>query len=76
VKFAIPNWPPLKKLNLRMDHRGKSIKKKSSNAMKMVTVGTMNLSISILADEIPYSIGTAYSFGVVFIVQIRFKLIF
>jgi hypothetical protein len=50
-----------------MDQRGKSIKKKSRSAMKMVTAGTMNLSISILTDEIPYSIGTACSFEVVFI---------
>ena len=52
-----------------MDQRGKSMKKKSSRAMKMVTAGTINRSISILAEEIPYSAGTAMSFEVVFILN-------
>jgi hypothetical protein len=56
-----------------MDQSGKSIKKKRSSAMKMVTAGTMNLSISIRVEEIPYSIGTAYSSEVVFIAP---KLVF
>jgi len=55
------------------ERKEQSIKKKRSSAMKMVTAGTMNLSISIRVEEIPYSIGTAYFSEVVFIAP---KLVF
>jgi hypothetical protein len=47
--------------------KGKSMKKNSSSAMKMVTAGIMNLSISIRVEEIPYSMGSAYSLDLSFI---------
>jgi len=51
VKLASANSPPLKKLIFRMTARGKSIKKQRIRPIKMVTVGIMNLSISIRAAE-------------------------
>ena len=51
VKLAKPNSPPLKKLSLRIAAKGNSIKKQRSSPIKMVTVGTINLSISIRVAE-------------------------
>ena len=68
VKLASPNSPPLKKLNLRIAARGNNIKKQSSSPMKIVTVGTMNLSISIRVAETWYGVVTASAGDEVFIV--------
>jgi hypothetical protein len=54
----------LKKLNFRIEAKGKSRKKARSKRIRIVTAGTMNLSTSILVAEISYSCLMAASLGV------------